>query len=508
MFILQNTLGFSAEPITPSTAPAPLNLFAKNFYISADQRLQNQTYLLTGFAFVETPERTRNTRYSIVTDFGKTMVKTQYLPNLQTLPEIRKWLKESVEYSEFEGVEIKKLSLPLNGKNQKTLYWVGHKSFPTLEAAQQEILMIKKLVEAQGGDLKILMREAEDAFQVPEEEEAVEIAAKLNQQKEEEIALNLLDKLDFGEKLLGPFEGTTAGEPIIWRSFGETSWRRTNLEDRNYNAQVGFWTNQIIFEGFRFPLNTINPMLEVTTNLDSTGIDFKSNMLYSVGLEWRPLQRNPWLQNVRPGGLPILEWLQNIRFLVAYGNRTNLKDEILGSSNHDLQYGVQDYYEWGIGLPPLDQGPANNFSEYLRAYVWGEFFGDYRFSKTGFTGEDDYNAITATSKLLLGFKTPQIPIPKNALMEDLVLMPYMGFEHTINDEFSFPYSNRHLVSAGVRWMPFRNYRFVHNEWLSKVKIYGEWVGVGGGHYMKQDGEADNAIDYDLRFGVNISSNRF
>ena len=60
----------------------------------------------------------------------------------------------------------------------------------------------------------------------------------------------------------------------------------------------------------------------------------------------------------------------------------------------------------------------------------------------------------------------------------------------------------------MRWMPFRNYRYKENEWLSKVKIFGEFVGIGDPGYMKQDEDPADIIDYDLRFGVNISSNRF
>jgi len=149
----------------------------------------------------------------------------------------------------------------------------------------------------------------------------------------------------------------------------------------SFDSQVGFWTNQIIFEGFKFPLNTVNPLLEVTTNYDATGVDFKSNFTTAIGLEWRPLQRNPWLYNYRPWGLPLLEWIRNYRFFVAYGNQMNNKDEF-GGAKHDLTAGVQIFYEFGVDLQPLDEPAPDSMPEYLRRYVWGEYFGDYRYRST------------------------------------------------------------------------------------------------------------------------------
>ena len=83
-------------------------------------------------------------------------------------------------------------------------------------------------------------------------------------------------------------------------------------------------------------------------------------------------------------------------------------------------------------------------------------------------------------------------------------MPYMRFEHVNNTEFNSPFQNRYSVVAGVRWMPFRTYRFKENEWLYKTKFFFEYVGVGKVQETKvQSGNPD----FDVRFGVNISSNR-
>ncbi len=489
-----------------NAAPRKANPFASQFFLSPLQSIQQQSYLIDGFAFLETPDRERNSRYSLVTDFGKTMVRSQVIPNVQSVPDIKKWLKESVETSEYEGVEIRKLKVPLADSKTRVLYWVGQKGFSDLEKAKQEIEQLKAVVAAEGGDLTQVVREAKEMFQAPEEEKKLEIQQQANFQKEEALAVQILEKMDFGDKLFGPFQGEASGEPIIWRSFGETSWRKTVFESDTYSSAVGYWTNQLVFEGLKFPLSSINPYIEVTTAMDSSPVDYKSNILAYLGAEWRPLARNPWLVNFRPYGIPLLQWIRNYRVFMQYGNRWNIKDEILNSRNYDFQVGFSNYYEFGVDLPPIDQGAPSTVPEYLQEYVWGEYYGNYFYSRTGFSSEEDWDAWTLNSSVTLGFKTPAIHLPDNVFFDQIVLMPYLRFEHVNNDMFSFPYANRSFLAAGVRWMPFRTYRHKNNEWLAKIKVFGEYMGVGGVQYWKDD--PVNSTDNDLTFGVKFSSNRY
>lgn len=489
-------------------APAKANLFASHFFLSPSQSIQHQSYLIDGFAFIESPDRERNSRYSLVTSFGKTMVRAQVIPSMQSVQDIKKWLKESVETSEYEGVEIRKLSLPLSDSKSRVVYWVGQKGFNSLDTAKQEIQQLKAVVEAQGGNLKTVVQEAKDMFQAPEQEAELELKMQANFQKEEALAIQMIEKMDFGDKLFGPLQGETSGEPMIWRSFGETAWRKTVFESETYSAAVGYWTNQLVFEGLKFPLSSINPYIEVTTAMDSSPIDYKSNLIAYLGAEWRPFARNPWLVNYRPYGIPLLQWIRNYRVYMQYGNRWNIKDEILNSRNYDFQVGFSNFYEFGVDLPPIDQGSPSSVPEYLQEYLWGEYYGNYYWSRTGFSSEEDWDAWTLNSSVILGFKTPAIHLPDNVFFDQIVLMPYLRFEHVNNDMISFPYTNRSFLAAGVRWMPFRTYRHRNNEWLSKVKVFGEYMGIGGVQYYKQNEEAPHSIDNDLTFGVKFSSNRY
>jgi hypothetical protein len=312
-----------------------------------------------------------------------------------------------------------------------------------------------------------------------------------------------------GEKLYGPLQGEPQGEPIVWQSFGETTWRQTNLAAKNFADQVGYYTNRVVMKGIRAPLNTIDPFLESTVALETNGLDFASHMDLSAGLEWRPFAYNEWLLNYMPWGIPLLQWIRNYRVYVQYMDRKNLKNEFnQASRDYDLLAGAQIFYEWGVDPPPVGQSAPSTIPQYLAHYIWGEYFGNYRFEMTNFGTEEDFDAFLWNSSIILGIKLPGVPLPANPFLDEFVLMPYMRFEHVNNTEFSFPYQNRYFVAAGMRWMPFNNYRFKENEWLAKTKLFAEYVGVGGVQNAKQDGEAADAINWDLRFGVSISQKRF
>lgn len=492
----------------PPEPPRPRNTFAEHFYMNPDQKLRYQTSELDGFVFVETPGKGGKPEYALVTGFGGSVIRTQKVGHFEDLQGARKWLSANLETQNFEGVEVRKLKVPGPEGAEREIFWVGNKSYPSAENAFTEVAMMKSAIEAQGGNFPVMVQEAQTIPLPPEEQAPIQLTPA-EFEKQEQAVLKMFDALDVGNKLFGPLQGEPSGEPIIWQSFGETSWRLTNLDNPHYDSQVGFWTNRLLFKGIRAPLSTIDPFVESTVAMESNGTDFKDNMKLWAGLEWRPFSQNPWFLNFRPWSLPLLEWVRNYRVYVMYGELINLKDELEGGpSDTDLHYGVQIFYEWGIDLPPAGEGEPSAIPDYLREYVWGEYFGNYRFEKTNFGGQDDFNAFILNSSILVGFRLPGIPLPPNPINDEFVLMPYMHFEHVNNTEFSFPFQNQYFVGAGVRWMPFRTYKFKENEWLSKVKVFGEYVGVGNVQHAKQDGEAPNATRYDWRVGVSMSSRRF
>lgn len=506
----------SERPVVPvrTVSPAePLlthNLYVEEFFMNPDLRLQYQTTDVEGFVFLSAPNRKWNTNYSVVTDFKGNILKTQLVGGLNSIQDAEKWIRETLETADFEGVPIRRLTLPPSqeGAEGTKLFWVGHRAFESGDAARSEIALVKSIAESQGLNFNEMVEQAGRFISIPEKPVPVEIKSLAQYEKEEALALKWMDAMDFGEDLFGPFQGDAAGEPILWQSFGETTWRNTNLESRHFNNQVGFWTNRLVFKGIRAPINTINPYVEETTSIEAVGVDFKSNLKFFAGLEWRPFERSAWLHNFRPWSLPLLLWMRSYRLFVQYGNRKNLKDEILNSDNHELKWGFSIFYEWGIDLPAIAEGRPNNVPDFLRKYTWGEYFGDYRVEMTNFGSEDDYDSWIWDTSVLLGVYLPGIPLPPNPINDELVLMPYMKFSHVNNIRFATPASNQGYVGVGIRWMPFRSYRFKESEWLSKVKIFGEYIGIGRVQHYRQHDEAPYAVRDDFRVGINFSSRRF
>jgi len=344
-----------------------------------------------------------------------------------------------------------------------------------------------------------------------EKQAAAQPPAKTRAQfeKEEELMLRWADQLSIGENLWGPFQGVPAGEPILYQSFGESTWRSTNLgkTGTEFFSIVGFWTNRLVFKGIQFPFSTIDPFVEVTVAPEATGNDGGNQLDTVAGLEWRPLIRNAQLENFRPWGLPLLKFAKNFRFIVEYYDRRNLKDEIANIHDFDIRYGVDIFYEWGVDLNPIDQAPQKGIPAFLADYTWGEYFGDYTWRKTNFTTEEDFNAWILDTSLMLGLKVPLVKLPPNPVNEQLMLMPYVRLGLIFNTELSNPADNRVFVAIGLRWMPFRDYRFANNEWLFKTKIFAEYLALGKVQNFKQDNSAP-VEDEDWRIGINWSLRRF
>lgn len=502
---------FSEETIPASNLPAaaktpPSNFYAERFYMRPEQKLAFKTTEIDGLIFLQTPNRARNASYSVVTDFDGPVMKTQYISGPSNLEELQKWVKDNLQKRRYQGVAVKRIMLPSDEGGQKPLYLIGHKAFKSSQEVREQVAEVKGVVEARGGNFKAAVKEA-DRYYFPPKPPAPGQKTKAQFQKEEELALKYFEHLDIGNELFGPFQGAPSGERITWQSFGETSWRLTNLESNSYKSQLGFWTNRVVFKGIKAPFNTVDPYIEATMNFDGTGVDFKSNVVLGAGAEWRPFARNAWLLNTRLWGLPLLTFIRNYRFYIEYQDRKNIKDEIVGGKNHDWKAGVGIFYEWGLDLPPISEGSPDTIPEYIRRYIWGEYFGNYYFTHTNFNAEDNVDTFIFNSSIILGFKLPGIPLPPNPVNDEFVIMPYARFEHVNNTLFSFPFENRYFVAFGGRWMPFNSYRFKDNEWLAKTKVFIEYVGVGRVKNFKQGKEAPYPVDTDLRIGVSFSSKR-
>ncbi len=504
-----------ALPLFAEETPAelPVNfLFRDQFYLSPELRARYHTSQAPGFLVVEKPNPESNSNIAIVTGFAPQALRTRSIKDIQTVDQAQEWIEKQKKTVSFQGVPIQKLSLPVSGGRTKEMFWVGNKGFDSFDQASSEIAMVQSIIEKQKGDFPRALELAEK-YSKPEEGAAPppeEIAKSEAQfQREEEIMLRWVDQLDIGEKLWGPFQGMPAGEPILYQSFGEGSWRSTNLAEKQFNAIVSYWTNRMVFKGIRAPFNTIDPYVEITAALESSGNEGGSQLDTVVGLEWRPLARATMFDNYRPwGGISLLNWAKNYRFYIQMMDRRNLKDEIANIRDYDFRFGVDIFYEWGIDLPPIDQTPGKGFAGLVRDYVWGEYYGNYGWRWTNFTAEEDFSAWILDTSIILGIKTPPVRMPENPINENLVLMPYFRFAIIGNSKLSNPSDNRAYLAVGVRWMPFRSYRFANNEWLFKTKLFAEYLAIGKVQTNKQPDRHRVQPDEDWRIGIAWSLRRF
>ncbi|MDD5085414.1 MAG: hypothetical protein PHE61_05140, partial [Candidatus Omnitrophica bacterium] len=94
------------------------------------------------------------------------------------------------------------------------------------------------------------------------------------------------------------------------------------------------------------------------------------------------------------------------------------------------------------------------------------------------------------------------------ISDNVTFMPYFIFEHVENSHFSAFYENRLFCGAGLRVMPFRNYRYCNNEWLFKTRFFIEWIGINQAWYTKDSPRPLNGRQHDLRFGIGLSYRRY
>ena len=508
-FALAPAQSLSAQEDAPA-APAepPSNfLFRDQFYLSPAQKIRSRAVQIDDFLIVERVVPEWSSNVSIVTGFAPQALRTQALKDVQTVDQVREWTKKEKKTLTFQGVPIQRLPVSLPDGETKDFFWVGNRGFDSYDEAAAEIAMTETLVEMQGGSFQRALELAQE-FVEPEPPPAGEAPKTAAQyQKEEEIALKWLDQLDVGESLWGPFHGVPAGEPILYQSFGETTWRSTNLAQRSYRSQVAYWTNRIVLKGIRFPLSTIDPYVEVTVAPEATGSEGGNQLDTVAGLEWRPLARNTFIDNFRPWGLPLLEFVKNYRFVVEYYDRRNLKDEIANIDDFDFRFGIDIFYEWGIELNPVDREPRKGFVGWVENHVWGEYFGDYTWRDTNFTAEENFDAWILDTSLIVGLKFQLMKLPRNPVNERLEAMPYLRFGLIYNTQLANPADNRLFVAVGIRWMPFRDYRFANNEWLFKTKFFAEWLGIGKVQNFHVDDTRPHP-DEDWRIGVAWSLRRF
>lgn len=500
----------------PNSEPSINYLFRDAFYAPPIVKLKYDIYETAGFLLIRDKKRGGNSEFAIITNFDDPIIESRVLKNVRSINAATSFLEKNTRKIIFERIPIKEIPLVSKEGTAAPRYWVGQRAFDSLDQAKAKIIEVKTAIEANGGNFDRSLELISEFF--PEEPAPAPAQAQANYLAEEEMALKILDWLDVGDPnhygplglVPGHLLGVAQGEPLLWQSFAESSFRWTNLDRAGFNDQTGYVTNRVVLKGIRFIGEpTIDPYVEVTAALESSGTNFPKHVDLVAGLEYRPFGRVEFFENFNFEGLYFLKFARNYRFYVQYLERKNISDEIGGSPDTDLHAGVDIFYEWGVDLDlPWVIPQRDTVVDYIHDYVWGEYYGNYNWRDTNFSSVDGYHAWVYNSNLMLGLKWPSIPLPNNPINPELLLMPYVRLEHiTVPRRSELSFDNRIFVAAGVRWMPFRSYQFEHNEWLFKTKLFAEYVGVGGVHHPGGARPAD-VPNNDWRAGINVSFKRY
>ncbi|MBI4711355.1 MAG: hypothetical protein HY767_02700, partial [Candidatus Omnitrophica bacterium] len=127
------------------------NLFAEHFFAPAPQKLDHKMSEVRGFPVLKSHSREQDAEFSIVTDFGGGAVKSRHLSGLKDMKAVDEHIKKNLKTANFEGVEIRQLSIPVANRPATELYWVGNRAYPSAEVAMTAIIASKSNVELQGG---------------------------------------------------------------------------------------------------------------------------------------------------------------------------------------------------------------------------------------------------------------------------------------------------------------------------------------------------------------------
>ncbi len=478
-----------------SNQDSSISQFKDQFYMPHETRLKYATYDCLSFILTKQEVDDWNSFFSVVTGFDQSILETRILKDVQTVDEARDYFESNSKRIDYKGASILEVTLKKKDGSDYQMYWVGQKAFSNLEQAQGAVLKIKKILDAKNLNFDDSVEVAENysqsftgAEKVAAKEE-VGLGEKPNFQNEEEFFFDVIDGLELN-KFYGKYP---EDEWFLYQAVGEATFRNTNLDNRSFNAVTGFNSNRVVFRGLKFFGSSIDPYVEGIIRFETNSRAFSNSIDWTGGLEYRPFRLNKALEKS-----PWTEWAKNIRMYLTYTRRDPIKDISFGDRDHDLQVGIDYFKEWGIDLPK--EGDDDSF-------LWGEWFGNYYFSKTGLGSTDDFDSYVLNSAVRMGIKWPRIPLPENPINDELVVMPYFLFEHVNTTGTGFFFQNRYFVGAGVRLMPFRSYRFLNSQWLFKTKLFFEYEGVGSTQYSKRN-PPSSVPDRDYRLGINVSLNRF
>jgi hypothetical protein len=257
-------------------------------------------------------------------------------------------------------------------------------------------------------------------------------------------------------------KGLDIGENFAFLTFGDWSYRQTNIYRKNYDYTGGWSYARLVWRSKVVPLGIYVSGVIANSNCDKT---WENNYVVGVGVE-----RYIFEDEESVSGLP-----GNIRFYFEYLRIGYTKEKgVNWFPSYDLRVGFDIYKDYGIGRNKLNR------------LSWAEIWGNLGWQKTNFYIEN-YNSIVVGLNVKAGFR-----LPKNTPFS---LMPYGVADVSWVGRHDFYWQNRGLIGIGLRIMPFAKAK---SELLNRLKIFTEYFFTV--EYFK-DKPAGYIPGYDFRVGV-------
>jgi len=257
-------------------------------------------------------------------------------------------------------------------------------------------------------------------------------------------------------------KGVHIGKDFAFLTFGDWSYRQTNIFQEDYNYTGGWsyarlaWRNKVV------PLGIYVLGVIVNSNSDKT---WENNYVFGVGIEKYVFED---IDSV--SGFP-----KNIRYYFEYLRIGYTKEKIADwVPSYDIRFGIDVYKDYGIG------------SDKINRLFWAEIWGNLGWQKTNFYIEN-YNSIVVGLNVKAGLR-----LPRNS---PFALMPYGVADISWVGRHNFFWQNRGLFGIGLRIMPFAK---AQSELLNRLKIFAEYFFTV--QYIKDKPVVD-IPGYDFRVGV-------
>jgi hypothetical protein len=278
--------------------------------------------------------------------------------------------------------------------------------------------------------------------------------------------------------LYQPSFGETRPFVELWNNF---AYYGTNLERKGYNSILGHYEGKVGLSVLDTPFQVYGAYYGMAAQ---TGDYFDNSLFTGAGLRFKPFE------TIFPGDNWANEWVRDIKVFGESLNAGYTKGaasaEASGLAKTDTRYGLDLWHEWNLDKPN-------------ESLPWAELWTNLSYRTTNFGWSLATGEAPSFNDYIFYFQ------PKIGRHLGRGIEAYLKADVVYSGKGgpSFFFLNEAAYGAGLRFEPWRNMENA-NELLRKFKMFFEVLGVS---YLKDRPGPNQAVDQDVRFGIDFSYGR-